>query len=69
MPKKKPESGATEGPKGGKTTISKDGNLVRKTIFIDRDVEEALRDDAHQRRISEAAIIRELLRQHYGFDE
>lgn len=56
------------GPHGGKTTVSRDGLLVRKTFFIDRDVEEALRDDAHRQRRSEAEIVRDLLRQHYGLE-
>lgn len=47
-----------------KKTESKDGAMVRKTFFIDRDVEQQLRDDAHQRRKSEAEIVRELLREH-----
>lgn len=58
----------TRGPRGGRTTISEDGLLIRKTFFIDRDVEELLRNDAHERRTTEAAIIRQLLREHYGVE-
>ncbi|MDA8021273.1 MAG: hypothetical protein MPN21_27885, partial [Thermoanaerobaculia bacterium] len=64
-----PETEETRGPLGGKTTISKDGNLVRKSFFIDRDVDQALRDDAHRQRRSEATIVRELLRRHYGIED
>ena len=56
------------GPRGGRTTISGDGLLIRKTFFIDRDVEEHLRNDAHAKRTTEAAIVRQLLRDHYGIE-
>jgi hypothetical protein len=43
--------------------------LVRKTFFIDRDAEEALRDEAHKKRVTEAEIVRQLIRERYGLDE
>ena len=58
----------SRGPRGGRTTISQDGLLIRKTFFIDRDVEVHLRNDAHARRTTEAAIVRQLLRDHYGVE-
>ncbi len=60
---------AERGPRGGKTTVSKDGTLIRKTFYIDVDVGEKLREDAHRQRSSEAEIVRELLRDHYGVDD
>lgn len=56
------------GPRGGRTTVSRDGALVRKTFFIDRDAEIALRDEAHRERTTEAAIIRQLIRERYGLE-
>lgn len=56
------------GPRGGRTTVSADGALVRKTFYLDRDVEEALRDEAHQTRRTEAEIVREALRERYGIE-
>ncbi|MEO1082757.1 MAG: hypothetical protein AAFY88_00800 [Acidobacteriota bacterium] len=57
------------GPRGGKTTVSKDGNLVRKTFWLHPDEEEALRRAAFEERRSEAAIVRELLRRHFGIED
>lgn len=56
------------GPRGGKTTVSADGALIRKTFYIDRDVEDALRDEAHRSRRTEAEIVREALRERYGIE-
>lgn len=56
------------GPRGGKTTVSADGALVRKTFFIDREVEEALREESYRTRRTEAEIVRWLLRDHYGIE-
>lgn len=54
------------GPRGGRSTLSSDGSMIRKNFYLDREVEEALRDDAHRRRRSEADVLREILRDHYG---
>lgn len=48
--------------------MSADGALVRKTFYLDRDVEEALRDEAHHSRRTEAEIVREALRERYGIE-
>ncbi len=56
------------GPRGGRTTVSADGALLRKTFYIDRDVEEALREEAYRTRRTEAEIVRQLLREHYGLE-
>jgi hypothetical protein len=56
------------GPRGGKNTVSADGLLVRKTFFLDREVEEALREDSYKTRRTEAEIVRQLLRDHYGIE-
>ena len=60
---------ARAGPRGGRTTVTDDGLMIRKTFFIDTDVAELLRDDAHRQRRPEAEILRELLRRHYGVDD
>ncbi len=56
------------GPRGGRTTVSADGALLRKTFYIDRDVEKALREEAYRTRRTEAEIVRQLLREHYGIE-
>ncbi len=57
------------GPRGGTTTISKSGALVRKTIWLHPDEAEALRQAAFDERRSEAAIVRELLRRHFKLED
>ena len=52
------------GPRGGKTTVSKRG-LIRKTIWIHEDENEALRRAAFEERKTETEIVRELLRQRF----
>jgi hypothetical protein len=56
------------GLRGGRTTVSADGTLVRKSFMIDRDTEKALRTTAHRTRQSEGAIVRDVLRRHFGLD-
>ena len=72
MASKRDDSDSTpenpRGPRGGKTTVSADGLLVRKTFFLDREVEEALREDSFRSRRTEAEIVRQLLRDHYGIE-
>ncbi len=46
--------------------MSKDGRLVRKAFLIGVDEAEALRRAAFEERRSEASIVRELIRQHFG---
>ncbi len=57
-----------EGPRGGKTTVSKRG-LIRKTLWIHRDENEALRKAAFEERKTETEIVRQLLRQHFGIED
>lgn len=66
----RPEPGqkGRRGPRGGTTTVSADGALVRKTFYIDRDVEEALREESFRTRRTEAEIVRETLRDRYGLE-
>lgn len=64
---KKP-SEAPRGPRGGRTTVSSDGALIRKTFYIDRDVEDALREECYRTRRTEAEIVREALRDRYGIE-
>jgi hypothetical protein len=63
-----PRVARKRGPRGGKTTVSKDGAMVRKTFFIDCDVDEALRKDARKKRLTEAQVLRQLLRDAYGIE-
>ena len=48
--------------------MSADGALLRKTFYIDREVERALREEAYRTRRTEAEIVRQLLREHYGIE-
>ena len=57
------------GPRGGKTTVSKSGNLIRKTFWLHPDEEEALRRAAFEQRRSEASIVRELVRRHFDIED
>lgn len=43
--------------------------MIRKTFWIHRDEEEALRRAAFEERTTEAAIVRQLLREHFKIDE
>ncbi len=61
MPKDKDETRAPTGPKGGVTTVSPSG-MIRKSILLKPDEDEALRKMSFDQRRSEAAIIREALR-------
>jgi len=56
------------GPRGGRTTVSKSG-LVRKTLWIHEDENEALRQAAFDRRTSETEIVRRLLREHFQIED
>jgi hypothetical protein len=56
------------GPRGGVSTVSPTGDMVRKNFWIETELEEKLRKEAFDSRISEAEIIRRLLRTHYGVD-
>jgi hypothetical protein len=54
------------GRRGGKTTVT--DLMVRKTFWIDRDVEDRLRRDAFESGRTEAEIVRQALRDFYGID-
>lgn len=56
------------GPRGGRTTRSKSG-LVRKSFWIDSEVEDVLRRMAFEERRSESEIVREILRRHFGVED
>lgn len=60
--------GGKRGPRGGKTTISKDGAMIRKTFYIDRDVDQLLNERARRRALSEAQLIRRILRDYFGVE-
>jgi hypothetical protein len=57
------------GPKGGRTTMTRDGLMQRKTFFLDVDVAERLRDVAHQRRLEESVLIREAVRKYLDVED
>lgn len=57
------------GPRGGTTTTTSSGALIRKTIYIHPDEESALRRDAYENRRSESEILRELIRRKYGIED
>ena len=57
------------GPRGGKTTVSASGNLIRKTFWIHPDEEEALRRAAFEQRRSEADLVREALRRFFDIED
>lgn len=54
------------GRRGGTTTLSVDGRLIRKTFVLDMEVAERLRDEAHHSRVPQAEIVRRALRERYG---
>jgi len=49
------------GPRGGLTTVNKSG-MVRKTIWLNGDEAETLRERAYHDRRGESEIVREALR-------
>lgn len=55
-----------QGRRGGKTTVT--DVMVRKTFWIDRDVEDRLRREAFETGRTEAEIVREALRDRYGIE-
>jgi hypothetical protein len=59
----------TSGPRGGKTTVSKSGNLIRKTFWLHPDEEAALRRAAFEQRRSEAELVREALRRYFNIED
>jgi hypothetical protein len=61
------DSGGLRGRRGGKTTTTPD--RVRKTFWIDRDVERLLRRDAYQSDRTEAELVREALRLYYHLED
>lgn len=56
------------GPRGGKTTVSKDGAMVRRAVYLDWEIVEAVRRDALRKHLSEAQALRQALREHYGLE-
>lgn len=55
----------TEGPRGGKTTVTKSG-LIRAVVYLHPDEREALRRAAFEEDRPASEIMREALRQHLG---
>lgn len=60
------ESADTLGPEGGRTTGTR--HLIRRTVYIDRDVDQKVRERAYETRETEAAVIREALRVYFGIE-
>ncbi len=42
--------------------------MIRKTYYLDWDIETALREHARRRQLSEAQLLRHLLRDHFGIE-
>jgi hypothetical protein len=55
------------GPRGGRTTHKSSG-LVKKCIWLEGDVEAALRQEAFEAHVSESEIVRQALRERYGLE-
>ena len=55
------------GPRGGTTTRKK--GQVKKTVWLNEAEAEALRRTAYEQHRSDASIIREVLRAHFGLDD
>lgn len=62
-----PDGEPLRGRRGGRTTMTP--LLVRKTYWIDREVEQVLREDAFRSGRSEAEIVRLALRRHYEIED
>jgi hypothetical protein len=57
------------GPRGGETTVTKTGDMVRKTFWLHKDEAEGLRQKAFEDRLSEAEIVRAALRSYLGIED
>ena len=51
------------GPRGGETTRKR--GQVKKTVWLNDDEAEALREAAFKRRVSEATLLREAVRRYF----
>lgn len=56
----------SHGRRGGTTTVKP--RMIRKTVWLDREVEAALRADAYHSGLSEAELVRRALRAAYHLD-
>lgn len=54
------------GRRGGRTTVTR--QMVRKTFWIDRDVEDRLREEASHSEDNESELVRRALRLYYGLE-
>ncbi|MEM9597200.1 MAG: hypothetical protein AAGD06_23230 [Acidobacteriota bacterium] len=57
------------GPRGGTTTIDPQTGQVRKSFWLNEDEAEALRRGAFERRTSEVAIVRALIRREFDIED
>lgn len=62
-----PREESLRGRRGGTTTVTP--VMVRKTFWIDRDVEERLRREAFEAQRSEAELVREALRRYFDIED
>ncbi len=58
----------TEGPRGGKTTVTKRG-LIRTVVYLHQDERKALKMAAAERDVPASEIMREALRRHLGIED
>jgi Ribbon-helix-helix protein, copG family len=57
-----------EGPRGGKTTVTK-GGLIRVVMYLSPDERKALKQAALDREMSASELLREALRAHLKIEE
>ncbi len=58
----------TEGPRGGKTTVTKRG-LIRTVVYLHYDERQALKLEAAKRDVPGSEIMREALRAHLDIED
>ncbi len=58
----------TEGPRGGKTTVTK-GGLIRTVVYLHYDERRALKLAAAERDVPASEIMREALRAHLEIED
>ena len=58
----------TEGPRGGKTTVTKRG-LIRTVVYLHQDERKALKMAAAERDVPGSEIMREALRRYLGIED
>lgn len=69
MPRHEPSGEPSDAsPERAGPTDPGNGEMVRRVLRIDSETDRLLREEAHRTGSTEAAIVRALLRRHYGLD-